>query len=320
MNQPLIPDFVINKCLDYLKDNIFFTGLSDDLSLWVCPGAKRGTLVYANRREEVINDIVKQFNFDSHRCLWVTCTQQVDYSSLQTIEKSFTDIKEQIPKFNRQLKQVGIVKYMYVIEAHKRGGAHLHCLLELDHSLPFHADNKDNNILRLSDEALRQSIKTAWGLGHADIQVVSSNRIAGYMVKELCKNSSIEQALDRLQKGTPKKNDTNRVWAFYFMVIRLKGMRSWGTSRNIKRQRLDSNMNNSTEPQDIARNEQSDHSINQSIVVRLDKHITRQEWFRPIAGRVEPGSVMERELMKILEPIIARRRETVALAGLALSA
>ena len=309
----LIPDFILDQCTQYLKDNVYFAGFTDDGALWVCPGAKRGTLVYANRRTETVEDAIKQFDFDNKRCLWVTCTQNVDYSTLESVELSFLNVQVRIPKFNRQLKKLGMVKYMYVIEAHKKGGAHVHCILEFDTPLSFHHDNKDSNILRLSDEVLRQNIKEAWGLGHTDIQVVSSNRIAGYMVKELCKNSSIEQALDRLRQGKPKKNDTNRVWAFYFMVIRIKNMRSWGTSRNIKRERLDLYMNNSTDTQEETR-------IEQSIVVFLDKNITKKEWFRPIAGTVQRGSVMEQELMKILNVVLVRKKETVALAGLALSA
>jgi hypothetical protein len=72
-------------------------------------------------------------------------------------------------------------------------------------------------------------------------------------------------------------------------------------------------MNNSTEEQD-------ETGIEQSVVVFLDKTITKKEWFRPIAGVVEHGSVMEQELLKMLEAVLIRKREIKALAGLALSA
>jgi hypothetical protein len=192
---------------------------------------------------------------------------------------------------------------MYVLEAHEKGGAHVHCILEFDRSLPFfsHVNQKGDTVLRLSDEVLRKNIKSAWGLGHTDIQVVSSNRVADYMVKELCKNSSIEKALERIREGRPLKNDTNRIWGFYFIVLRLK-IRAWGRSRNIEPERLDSNMNNSTE-----KNEEI--CIEQSEVVFLSKKVTRSEWFKPMTGIVERGSVMERELSKILDDFLARKEE-----------
>jgi len=310
----LIPDSIINECLEYLKNNVFFIGLNpDDGSLWVCPGARRGNSVYANRRTEVVSDCLSQFDFDSKRCLWLTCTQKINYSSLESMEKSYLDLRDQIPKFTRQVKKLGVVKYMYVIEAHKRGGAHVHLVLQFDRCLPFHADKKDSSILRLSDESLRDSLKSAWPLGHCDVQVVWSVKIASYLVKEVCKNSSIEKALQRLKAGKPAKNDANRIWGFYFLVLRIKNMRSWGTSRNVKRGRLDSNMNNSTGEENIAR-------IEESVVVMLNKNITKKDWFQPITGVVPPGSVMERELLKILEPIIARRKEIISMAELASTA
>ena len=309
-----------------MRNNVFFFGVSeDDGSVWVCPGAKKGNGVFANRQTETVEDAVRQFDFDGKRCLWLTCTQEIDYTSLETVLQSYIDIKDRIPKFIRLLKKLGMVKYMYVIEAHKRGGAHAHLILEFDRPLPFHNHKKNNGVLLLSDESLRENIKSAWALGHADIQVVSSNRIAGYMVKELCKNSSVERALERLKDGKPLKNDTNRVWAFYFMVIRIKGMRSWGTSRNVKRRRLDLDMNISTEGETpcIEQSEKSkeviEKSIDRPIVLMLGREITKKEWFFPCYGKVRPGSQMEIELRRMLDEVMERKKEVIGLASLAVT-
>ena len=306
--------------LNYLKDNVFFIKYGEDDCVKCFPGSKKGNSVYASRQTEVIKNAVSQFNFDNKSCLWVTCTQEINYSSLNSVEKSYRKIKNQIPKFIRKLKKIGLVKYLYVIEAHKKGGAHVHLLIELNRLLPYHKDEKNSKVLRLSDKKIRNAIKFAWGKGHVDVQVVSSNGVAGYIVKELTKNSSIERSLKRLKEGKPLKNDLNRVWGFYFMVLRIKGFRSWGTSRNIKR--LDLDMNNSTVNQEPVGKEapsKEDLDDKTSLVLLLNREITKQEWFEPICGVVERGSRMEFELRKLLDEAFVRKKDLQAIVAEALS-
>ena len=310
----LPPVHVLQSCLARFKDNPFILGRGTTTKYWICPGAKRGNSVYARRQSRVVGHVINQFDISSGKCLWITCTQRIDYTSIRTIQKSYEDIRKYLPKYIRVLKKFGTVKHMYVYEAHERGGAHAHILFEM-FDKPETVLMKGK--LRLADTGLLGKIKSAWSAltsGNVDVRVASSHGVTRYISKELTKNSNVEAAIKRILEGKPLKNDVNRVWGFYFMVVRLKTMRAWGTSRNVKKiakksERLDLIMNNSTTG-DLSR-ESGGESGEKVRTMVLGKGITTQSWFIPFTGAVTCPE-MERELDLIVgDYFVVRHGNTV---------
>jgi hypothetical protein len=286
---------IFKYLLSKLKKAIFFYNIKSDGKCTRSSGALAGNKVYAHRREMRMNGIADLIGNDKKKWIFVTLTKWY----LKTDEgrkKSWQEVHEELPKFLRKMRQLGMEEYIWVKEAHRDGGCHVHILMKWNKEIKTR-QNKGKVFIK--SEQFRGMIKDCWE-GNVDVKPVLDDGVRGYITKELGKFSHVEDALKRAKRDWSKEGDKKfydgdwkRMWTYYFsdiLKIRLHGM-----SRNIKVEEgaslpdLINNMTNTTEQEKA-----------QTIaVMKVPNYIKRNHAFEPFNGTVDPDS-KEMELLREL--------------------
>jgi hypothetical protein len=256
----------INHLKRNLRKNKFFVKISGE-KLSKFAGAKRGNKVYAYLMEQRINPIVKSLTANGN-ARFVTLTHAYEY---EAPEKSWSYFRKELPKFIRKAK---FDAYIYVYEAHEKGGCHVHLIVNGGPSI----------------DRLRQ----IWD-GHIKVKAVESAEVGAYLTKEIGKAGHVETALKHADEGKLTSADLKKIWRFYYLLT-LK-MRGWGCSRNLQVEEP----NEEELPADLINNINNATEAEQANIVELPQSIIWNPEFRPYCGPVEPGTPEWDLIMDFLE-------------------
>jgi hypothetical protein len=224
----------------------------DDSRIIKRPSTMRGNKVYAyyqSLRCEAIQhalDDVIVFSDKVTNSVFITLTSQYNPQSKASINQSWQNMRKALPVFADKMRRLN-AGYVMTVEAHRMGGCHAHAQLILRKSVKMYEDREE--VWRCADETLRRKIKQKWAdsLGvpveraHCDIEAVHDSNTAQYLLKELKKVDSCEQAVKNLRGNAydgelsdrqlrQKIKDEKKVLAFYFAIK--NKMRMLRVSRN----------------------------------------------------------------------------------------
>jgi hypothetical protein len=252
----------------HLRKNKFFLKINND-KIIKFSGSKRGNKIYAHLTEEKLKPIIKKL-VSSHNCYFLTLTKSYDY---QKPIESWSFFQKNLPKFIRKCK---FQSYLYVYEAHEKGGCHAHLIV--------------------NDKISIDKIKKYWD-GHIKIKKIKSDKIGSYLTKEIGKAGHVETALKNWDSGKFSNNDFKKIWRFYYL-LKLK-MRGWNCSRNLKIESKtkesetihSENCESATRDSiSIMNNSTSNKPKEKEIVIALPKKIIKNPIFRPYCEKVTEKS------------------------------
>ena len=276
-----LPEGVINFLEDKLKkvQTLIIKHKNGDIRKM--PAATLGNRHYAYLREKRIQSAIKALLQSSSTLLFITITRRYDQKNLK---ESWLYFKKELPKFIRKLRKFGGSEYIYVKEAHYKGGCHVHLCIAWKKVLKEKKHPSKNKIL-LGDKQLREKIKENWE-GHIDIEIVKDEKAGEYLTKELGKASHIETALKKHSRGEATKADIKKLWVVFW--AKKLSLRLVGTSRNIpviepsdSEQRefeFITNKNNTTEENPIIK------------IIPAPWWLKKHPVYTPYSGKVKPES------------------------------
>lgn len=279
-----VPQYVVDVLDRKSKSAVWFAGRNEAGEIYTFPGALAGNRIYSWRMMERVGAALGDLRMEAGDCLFITLTSHYK-KNLKGVSASWKENRAELPRYLRKLRRMGFRSFIWVREAHEDGGCHVHLVIKkCGQKFYFFQDKKNPAILRLADEALRADIKAAWPCGHVDIQVISSGGAGQYLAKEVGKASHIEDALSRAKKGMATPSDSKKLWAS-FMSLKEK-MRRWGVSRDLIKHMINTTDEVAPETDEI---------------ILLPKSVRDSEWFEPITGALEPGSLAFREISALLD-------------------
>jgi hypothetical protein len=303
----------------------------NDGELSKLPSTMRGNKVYAyyqSRRcddiQDALNSII-DFDENTTNSLFITLTTQYKPRDSKSVERSWQAMRKALPTFAAKLRRL-IAGYVITVEAHRLGGCHAHAQIVLDRQVEMYEDEKGK--YRCADERLRKKIKQKWAdsLGvpveqaHCDIQAVHDEQAAQYLLKELRKVDSCEEAVKRLKGKTyageldqwllkKKIKDEKKVLAFYFAIKNKMRMLRTSKSLSVKNE----NENEKLED-DLINICNKSTDCDEPRVVRREIVLKRREIyklfrdkdFRPYSGLVESEDEVKvyREMLDKLCPLV----------------
>lgn len=256
-----------------LRKNKFFVRL-DNTTISKFAGAKRGNKVYAYLMQQRIDPIVKTLTKDGN-ARFITLTHNYDYTDPK---QSWLYMRKALPKFIRRAK---FESYVYVYEAHAKGGCHVHLIVRGGPSY--------------------DRIRAIWD-GHVKVKKVLSSEVGAYLAKEIGKQGHVETALKHAEVEKLTDTDVKKIWRFYYLLT-LK-MRGWGASRDLSvMEPVDEEI-----PPDLINNINNSTEADKPKVYELPETIIWNPEFKPYCGKVEPGTEEYRLILDFLE----KKQELVA--------
>jgi len=237
---------------NHLRKNRFFIKVGDGITKFA--GSKRGNKVYAYLMDCRINPIVKALTKDG-TARFITLTHQ--YTDPKD---SWLYMRRALSKFVRKAK---FDAYIYVYEAHAKGGCHVHIIA--------------------TGGVSHDRIRELWE-GHVKIKKVTSPEVGAYLTKEIGKQGHIETALKHAEEGTLTDADVKKIWRFYYLLT--LRMRGWGTSRNLPLVEPDDD----DLPPDLINDINNSSGDDKPKIYELPSRIIWDPKFRPYCERVDPGS------------------------------
>jgi hypothetical protein len=282
----------------------------DDGQISKIPSTMRGNKVYAHyqsKRCEVIqNAIDKLIVFDKNNTnsLFITLTHQYNPKNVKSVEQSWQEMRKALPIFANKIRRL-VTGYVITVEAHRLGGCHAHAQLILRKSVGMFEDEKE--VWRCADEKLRQKIKQKWAdslsvpvaKAHCDIEAVHDENSARYVLKELKKVESCEQAVRNLKSKAyddelsdrqlkQKIKDEKKVLAFYYAIK--NKMRMLRVSKTLAKTVDDDKAEEEHDADWIELSNNTDiPKLKKEIVLRRSDifRLFRDKDFRPYTGLVE---------------------------------
>jgi len=237
---------------NHLRKNKFFIKVNQG-SMTRFAGSKRGNKVYAYLMDCRINPIVKALTKDG-TARFITLTHQ--YTDAKD---SWVYMRKALPKFIRKAK---FESYIYVYEAHAKGGCHVHIIATKG----------------ISHDRIRE----IWD-GHVKVKKISSPEVGAYLSKEIGKQGHIETALKHAEEGTLTDADIKKIWRFYYLLT--LRMRGWGTSRDLPLAEPD----DEDPTPDLINNMNNSSGGDEAKIYELPSNIVWDPRFRPYCGKVDPG-------------------------------
>lgn len=261
-------DNLVKKASAYLNNHLkktsWFLKISSEKVVRF-PMPKRGNKVYAYFMQEKLDALVKTLTRRPAR--FITLTLPYDY---EAPEESWRTFRILLPKFFRRAK---FDAYLYVYEAHEKGGCHVHAIVNGGPDL--------------------RELKRIWP-GHIKVKVVKSAEVGAYLTKELGKAGHVETAIKRVVAGTATPSDVKKILRLYFLT-KLK-MRGWGASRNLKLEEPD--------PEEAFNDLIKSNTNSTDKIIEIPREIVLDPRFLPFTGRLEPGT----DQWLLLEPLISQVR------------
>lgn len=311
-------DIAVNFLYSILKNTTFFIiKMKKTGKKYRIPRAKRGNIGHAHREQNrlqqiqwVIDNLIKTREIDPYHIetntLFVTLTCQYDPSSLLSIENSWHNVKNELPKFIKKFKNKAsvalfgnLVGYVVCFEAHELGGCHAHIAMIFDKPIlctRMNSGTEQKDVWRVPGEN-RDLINKYW-TWNTDIRGSDTSAIAGYLTKELGKANHVEGAVRRWmsRRDTGKlpvtdeeiaqyKNDVKKIWAYYF-AIKLN-MRLLHVSKSIPRlDKIHHKSQDDEEAQEEVKTEGKDEV--EEIIIVSPVISSSQATLLPYGGEVKP--------------------------------
>jgi hypothetical protein len=248
------PSILLNLAVEEMTDvlrrsSMWHIGLFEDGEIRKTPATIRGNKTYAYYQRQRLNEIQGEINKKTKidgtvktNAAFITCTDQYEISSADSIHQSWLAVRNALPEFCKSVRRLGVTDYIVGVEAFRGGGCHAHIMLIFNrqHKMYETVDEDGRIIYRLEDIALRNRLKTLWAnalkrdidQAHCDIQAVWSQALAGYITKELKKAGSCEEPMKRLRSGEASPHDEQTVLAFY--LARRHKMRLLRVSKGLR--------------------------------------------------------------------------------------
>jgi hypothetical protein len=205
----------------------WITGIREDGSIFKIPATIRGNETYAyyqQRRIQQIQEYLKnkiKIANNTTNALFITLTQQYNKENIESIEKTWYNMKSALKKFKAKLRKTGMIDFVMTLEAHEAGGCHAHMIAIFKEKIKIHATKE--NKYRVNDIELVYKIKKAWAnalnydmeSAFVDVMACGNNNLVGYITKELKKASSCEKAIKNVEKENDTPSDRKKILAFY---------------------------------------------------------------------------------------------------------
>jgi hypothetical protein len=311
----------------------------EDGELTKMPSTMRGNKVYAYYQSLRCNDIqdaldsIIEFSTDTTNSLFITLTSQYRPKDAKSVKQSWQTMRKALPAFAAKMRRI-IVGYVITVEAHRLGGCHAHAQIVTKKRVGMYEDEKGK--YRCADEKLRQKIKQKWAdsLGvqiaqaHCDIQAVHDEQAASYLLKELKKVDSCEEAVKRLKGKTydgelderqlrKKIKDEKKVLAFYYAII--NKMRMLRVSKSLAKQEQEETEQEKLNADliELCNNsdtEQKPKLIRREIILKRREimELFRDKNFQPYTGWVESEDEVEiyREMLNRRVPLLTSTIDT----------
>jgi len=206
------------------------------------PEAKRGNSTYAWREEKKIQEYRKCLlqGAKDKTILFITLT--IPHNSYYSAcELSWRYINKTSSPFIKELRKLGIEKYLITFEATYEGGCHAHLITLWDK--PFQTREIKGRFF-LADRELEKRISDKWlnewkkkyphkRIKDIEIQVcpdlIEAGNAFNYVTKWIGKGSKIEVPLNNVEKGIANKNDVAKLFTYYW-AMKL-GIRLYRTSK-----------------------------------------------------------------------------------------
>jgi hypothetical protein len=305
----------------------------EDGELTKMPSTMRGNKVYAYYQSIRCGDIqdaldsMIEFDNDTTNSLFITLTSQYRPKDAKSVKQSWQAMRKALPAFAAKIRRI-IVGYVITVEAHRLGGCHAHAQLVLRRPVGMYEDDK--GVYRCANEEIRQKIKQKWAdsLGvpiaqaHCDIQAVHDEQAARYLLKELKKVDSCEEAVKRLKGKTydgelderqlrKKIKDEKKVLAFYYAIK--NKMRMLRTSKNLAK-KLEKVIEQEPPEVDLIELCNNSDTVQSRKIIRREIILKRREIielfrgkkFEPYTGWVESEDEIEiyREMLNRRVPLM----------------